>query len=77
MEPAAAGDPAAFRQASRDVLAEVGPRLRRLREDPELRAVAQDPEIAGLLEAGEVLGLMRNPRFAGLVARALHAPESG
>ncbi len=77
MEPAAAGDPAAFRQATRDVLVELGPRLRRIHSDPEVLALAHDPEIAGLLEAGEVVELIQNPRFTGLVARALREPESG
>ena len=77
VETTAAEDPVAFRAATRSVLAEVGPRLQRLRSDPELLALAEDPEIVRLLESGEVVGLMRNPRFAKLVARALDTPDAG
>jgi hypothetical protein len=72
----AAADPEAFRREAATVLAEAGPRLRRLREDPELERLASDPEVAALLERGEVLGLLRHPRFRTVVARALSEPAT-
>jgi len=69
VDEAAGADPAAFRQAVGEVLREVGPRLRGLREDPEMQRLLEDPEVAQLLQSGDTLGLLRHPGFRGLVAR--------
>ncbi len=68
-------DAGAFRDAARATLAQVGPRLERLRSDPELHALAQDPEVRRLAERGETLALLRHPRVRRLVARALSQDE--
>jgi uncharacterized membrane protein required for colicin V production len=67
----AASDPAAFRSEARQVLARVGPRLRRAQEDPELQELAHDPEVGRLLREGNVLALLRHEGFQGVVSRAL------
>lgn len=74
IDPADADDPARFRAALRDVLAEAGPRIARLRSDPELRELAEDPQIAAALASGDVFVLMMHPELQQLAARALSAP---
>ena len=59
-----------FRAAMGDVLREVGPRIRKLRNDPELKRLLDDPEVAAMVENGDTLGLMNHPRFRQLVSRA-------
>lgn len=77
--PEAASDPGVFRQEAKQVLSDVGPRLRRLREDPELAELSNDPEVSALLAQGNVLGLLRHPGFQRVVSRALasNPAESG
>jgi hypothetical protein len=70
----AAADPAAFRDAMAEVLAEVGPRLRALREDPDLASLLRDPEAVAMAQAGDHLGLVRDPRVRAIVERAVGAP---
>jgi hypothetical protein len=65
----AAEDPGAFRDAMAEVLREVGPRLRALREDPDLESLLEDPEVVAMAEAGDHLGLARDPRVRAIVAR--------
>ena len=69
MAPEAAEDEAAFTAAVAEVLREVGPRLRALREDPALQALVEDPEVAALLSSGDYLGLLSHPGFRQLVSR--------
>lgn len=74
--PQAEQDRAAFREEMRAVLAELGPRLKAVRNDPELAALAGDPEIRRLAEGGETLALLRHPRVRRLLARMLSTPEA-
>jgi len=67
--PEAAEDQAAFTAAVAEVLREVGPRLRALREDPALQALVEDPEVAAMLSSGDYLGLLSHPGFRQLVSR--------
>jgi len=67
--PEAAEDEAAFTAAVTEVLREVGPRLRALREDPALQAMVEDPEVASMLSSGDYLGLLSHPGFRQLVSR--------
>jgi len=69
----AAEDPAAFREAAGAALAEVGPRLRGLRDDPEVRALLEDPEIAALVNAGDTFGLLTHPELRRVAARVARA----
>jgi len=63
-----------FRGAMGDVLREVGPRIRKLRNDPELIGLLDDPEVVAMVESGDTLGLMKHPRFQRLVSRVASAP---
>jgi uncharacterized membrane protein required for colicin V production len=72
---ASASDPAVFRIEAEQVLAEVGPRVQRLRNDPELQRLARDPEIVARLERGDVFGLLRHPGLQRVVSLVL-AEES-
>jgi hypothetical protein len=69
----AEGDPAAFRDAMAEVLRDLGPRLRALRDDPELRRLLRDPEVVAMAQSGDHLGLVAHPGFRGAVARAMAA----
>jgi uncharacterized membrane protein required for colicin V production len=70
----AAEDPAAFRDAMAEVLEEVGPRLRKLRDDPEFERLARDPELLALARSGDPLALASHPGVRALAARAVTAP---
>ncbi|MFB3117655.1 MAG: CvpA family protein [Myxococcota bacterium] len=63
-----------FRAAVGDVLREVGPRIRKLRNDPELKGLLDDPEVVAMVENGDTLGLMNHPRFRRLVSRVASDP---
>jgi membrane protein required for colicin V production len=71
---ASAGDPHVFRVEARAALAEVGPRLRALREDPDLQRLAADPQVAALARSGDVVALLQHPGFQRVVANALGPP---
>jgi uncharacterized membrane protein required for colicin V production len=73
MPEAARDDPKAFRNATRDALREVAPRLQAIREDPALDELAADPMVRQALEAGDFLSLAANPKIRELVSRALAA----
>jgi hypothetical protein len=63
-----------FRAAAGEVLSEVGPRIRKLRNDPELKGLLDDPEVVAMVENGDTLGLMNHPRFRKLVSRMTSDP---
>jgi hypothetical protein len=73
MPEEARSDPRAFREASRDALEQVAPRLQAIRDDPALPALAADPEVRRALESGDVLSLASHPEIRELVSRALAA----
>ena len=76
--PEAADDPAVFRDDVGEVLRQVGPRLRGLRDDPELHALLEDPQVVAMLQSGDTIGLLRHPGFRGLVDRVTaRSVESG
>ena len=66
--------PDLFRAAVGDVLREVGPRIRKLRNDPELKGLLDDPEVVAMVENGDTFGLMNHPRFRRLVSRVTSNP---
>lgn len=68
----AAVDPRLFRNSVREVLAEIGPRIRNLQDDPEVRRLLADPEVQQALAAGDTLALLRHPGFQALVQRVTH-----
>lgn len=63
----ARADSGAFRDTMADVLARVGPSVKRLQEDPALEELARDPEIVALIENGDTFALLRQPRIQKLV----------
>jgi hypothetical protein len=67
---AAASDPRVFEQETGAVLAELGPRLRRVRNDPALERLLADPGVQRSLEQGDAVALLTHPEFRALVARA-------
>ncbi len=58
-----------FRDTMAGVLAEVGPKIQRLRNDPEIKQLATDPEIMALVEGGNTFALMNHPRIRSIVSR--------
>jgi uncharacterized membrane protein required for colicin V production len=76
IEDEAVEDPQAFREAAADVLREVGPRLRGLREDPALQELMHDPEVVAAVQSGNHLALLGHPGFRAVVARVME-PEPG
>jgi membrane protein required for colicin V production len=67
----AAVDARTFRAETGQVLREVGPRIRGLREDPALRELMEDPEVVAAVQAGDHLALMSHPGFRSVVTRAM------
>jgi hypothetical protein len=70
LESEAAAEPAAFRSALGEVLRELGPRLRRVREDPAFAELLADEVVVARVRAGDGLALLGHEGFRGLVARA-------
>jgi uncharacterized membrane protein required for colicin V production len=68
IDEAAVSDPAAFRVIAGDMLRELGPRLRGLRDDSELQALVDDPQVAALVESGDTLALLGHAGFRRYVA---------
>jgi membrane protein required for colicin V production len=75
VDPAAAADPVAFRDAAGEVLRQVGPRIQRVKSDPELQRLIEDPEVQAMLQSGNTLALVTHSGFRRVVARALEAPD--
>lgn len=72
----AATDPRLFRNEVREVLTEVGPRIRDLRSDPALQALLRNPEVMAAIEAGDYLALLQNPEFRAVLSRVLEGDPS-
>jgi uncharacterized membrane protein required for colicin V production len=62
-------DAEVFRQSIAQVLEELGPRLRELRDDPALHELMADPAVVSMVQSGDTLGLLLHPKFRALVAR--------
>jgi len=69
---AAKSDPRAFRHSAREVLEELGPRIRQLKNDPAFVKLARDPEIRRALASHDTLQLLRHPEFRALANRVLN-----
>jgi hypothetical protein len=68
IDASAVDDSAAFRKIAGDMLREVGPRIRGLRDDPELQALMDDPQVAAWVASGDTLALLGHPEFRRFVA---------
>jgi len=66
---AAVEDPQVFRAAMGEMLDEVGPKLKGLRDDPEIQRLAEDPEIVQMLQNGDTFALLSHPDIQRLVER--------
>jgi uncharacterized membrane protein required for colicin V production len=76
IEESAVADWRVFRESAREILEQVGPRIRGLRDNPELTALMEDPEIAAMVQSGDTFGLMGHERFRSVVAQVVSAsPE--
>ena len=67
----AAADPRLFRAEVKDVLEQVGPRIRGLKNDPAVKQLLSDPEVVAALQARDHLALLQNPAFRDLVTRVM------
>lgn len=65
----AGSDPRRFRSEMMEVLDEVGPRLRRVRQDPALEGLLNDETFRASLEQGDAMALLSHPEFRALLAR--------
>ena len=74
IDEAAAEDASVFRSQAAEVLDEVGPRIRGLKNDPEVQRLAQDPEVVAMLESGDTMALLTHPGIQQLVARVASTP---
>jgi uncharacterized membrane protein required for colicin V production len=74
IEPDAVEAADRFRAAMGDVLSEVGPRIRKLKNDPELQELMNDPDVVAMVEDGNTFGLMNHPRVRELVSRIAADP---
>jgi hypothetical protein len=70
VSPAAAKDPRLFQTELALALAELGPRLRAVKDDPALSELLEDPEVRASIQSGNTLALLTDPRFRALVSRA-------
>jgi len=68
-----AGDPSLFALEARAAFAQIGPRLRTLRNDPDLAALASDPQVAAMVQSQNVVGLLMHPGFQRVVSNTLAA----
>ncbi len=73
VSPEAALDPGLFRRSMADMLSELGPRIKGLRNDPEVQRLARDPEIMSLLQSGDTLALIAHPDIQKLASRVASA----
>ena len=71
---AAANDPGVFRDAIAEVMHEVSPRIRGLKNDPEVQALIRDPEVAAMLQSGDTVGLLSHPGLRALASRLSSGP---
>jgi hypothetical protein len=70
VSPEAGKNPRFFQTELALALAELGPRLRAVKEDPALSELLEDPEVRASLQSGNTLALLTDPRFRALVSRA-------
>ncbi len=68
---AAKSDPREFRHSAKEVLKEIAPRIRELKNDPAFEKLARDPEIRRALASHDTLQLLRHPEFRALANRVL------
>jgi len=70
----AAASSRAFRDASAEALAAVGPRIQAVKQDPAMERLTLDPEVQEMVYANDTLGLLSHPDVRQVIARALAGP---
>ncbi len=70
----AAFDAEVFRQSIAQVIEQIGPRLRGLRDDPAVQELLADPAVVAMLQSGDTIGLLAHPKFRELVNRLSASP---
>ena len=71
IDAAAVDDPELFREQTRDLLRELGPRLSSIKNDPKMQELMEDPEVLAAVQSGNHLALMTHPGFQEVVARVM------
>jgi uncharacterized membrane protein required for colicin V production len=71
IDAAAVEDAELFREQTRGVLRELGPRLSNIKNDPKMQELMEDPEVLAAVQAGDHLTLMTHPGFQEVVARVM------
>jgi uncharacterized membrane protein required for colicin V production len=67
IDAAAVDDAELFREQTREVLRELGPRLSSIKSDPRMQELMEDPEVLAAVQAGDHLALMTHPGFQEVV----------
>lgn len=68
--PSSAVDAQQFHDEMASVMAELGPRLRAIRNDPALEELMADSQLRERIQSGDTLALLTDPRVQALVSRA-------
>lgn len=68
-------DAEVFREQTREMLRELGPRIADIKSDPKMRELMEDPEVLEAVQAGNHLALMTHPGFQEVVARVMDGME--
>jgi membrane protein required for colicin V production len=71
----AAQDQEAFREAVGEVLRDVGPKIRDVRNDPALDDLMNDPQVVAMIQDGDTRGLLSHPGIRELVARVTSSSD--
>ena len=73
----AASDPRLFRNAVKQALEEIQPRIKGLMNDPEVHALLQEAEVQRALHNGDAMALLRHPGVQRLVTRVTSDASDG
>jgi hypothetical protein len=71
IDEAAVEDPELFRDQTREMLRELGPRISSIKNDPKMQELMEDPEVLDAVQSGNHLALMTHPGFQEVVARVM------
>jgi hypothetical protein len=75
IDEAAVEDAEVMRTQTREMLAELGPRIHGIKTDPKVQELMRDPEVLEAVQAGNHLALITHPGFQEVVARVMEEIE--
>jgi uncharacterized membrane protein required for colicin V production len=75
IDEAAVEDAEVMRTQTREMLAELGPRIHGIKTDPKVQELMRDPEVLEAVQAGDHLALITHPGFQEVVARVMEEIE--